>query len=156
VVQVSGCTAVVTGAGSGVGLALARLLVAGGARVIMADRNATAVGAAAADLGVTGVVADVSRPEDNEALAELAGAARIVCLNAGVVSSHAGPVWLTPPDEWVRVLEINLGGVVNGLRAFVLAWWPMGSRIRSSSRPRWPVWLRGRVVERTPRRSTPS
>ena len=116
--QVSGHTAVVTGAGSGIGLALARLLAAGDARVIMADRNATVLGEAA-DLGAIGVVADVSRPEDCEALAELAPAARIVCLNAGVLSSHGGPVWLTPPDEWDRVVAINLGGVINGLRAFV-------------------------------------
>lgn len=43
----------------------------------------------------------------------------MLCLNADVTSPTAGPVWEAPPDEWHRVLDINLGGVVNGLRTFV-------------------------------------
>ena len=54
-----------------------------------------------------------------QALASVAVGARLVCLNAGVVSTHPGAVWEAPHDEWQRVMGVNLGGVVNGLRAFV-------------------------------------
>ncbi|MEO8696969.1 MAG: oxidoreductase, partial [Acidimicrobiales bacterium] len=45
--------------------------------------------------------------------------ARLVCLNADIVSTHPGSVWEAPHSEWQRVIGVNLGGVVNGLRAFV-------------------------------------
>ena len=54
-----------------------------------------------------------------EAFADAAGAVDLVCLNAGVVSSEMGPPWAASPEEWDRVLGVNLLGVVNGLRVFV-------------------------------------
>jgi NAD(P)-dependent dehydrogenase (short-subunit alcohol dehydrogenase family) len=43
----------------------------------------------------------------------------LVCLNAGVSSAQGAPVWETTPEEWQRVMDVNLGGVINGLRSFV-------------------------------------
>lgn len=110
----------VTGAASGIGLALARALAGGGTRLVLADRNGEALESAVAGLAnVTTVVIDVADPDDNARLAAVAGSPDLVCLNAGVVSTQAEPIWQTPPDEWRRVLDVNAGGVVNGLRAFV-------------------------------------
>jgi NADP-dependent 3-hydroxy acid dehydrogenase YdfG len=112
-------TAVVTGAASGIGRALAALLWQRGTRLVLADRACDQLEKLAEEMAATAVCMDVASAGDNERLAEIAGAAQLVCLNAGVTSTHAGPVWETPPEEWRRVLAINLDGVINGLRAFV-------------------------------------
>ena len=117
--DVRGHVAVVTGAASGIGAALAARLAARGARLVLADVAREPLDRVAGRLGATALVTDVSRPEDVERLAEAAAGARLACLNAGVTSTAPGPVWEAPPDEWRRVLGVNLGGVVNGLRAFV-------------------------------------
>jgi NADP-dependent 3-hydroxy acid dehydrogenase YdfG len=54
-------------------------------------------------------------------LAEAASHARLICLNAGVVGASVGAPWEVPAEEWDRVFAVNVGGVVNGLRAFVPA-----------------------------------
>jgi len=112
-------TAVVTGAASGIGQALAEALHARGTRLILADVAADALAATAERLGATAVVADVSDPTDMDGLAARAADARLVCLNAGVVGASLGAPWEVPPDEWDRVFAVNVGGIVNGLRAFV-------------------------------------
>jgi NAD(P)-dependent dehydrogenase (short-subunit alcohol dehydrogenase family) len=117
--DLTGQSAVVTGAASGIGLALARQLGRMGADVTLADINASAVEAAARAVGGTAVTADVACWPDNVALAELVAAPRVLCLNAGVVGRQAEPVWATPPEEWARVMSTNVDGVINGLRAFV-------------------------------------
>jgi NAD(P)-dependent dehydrogenase (short-subunit alcohol dehydrogenase family) len=71
--------------------------------------------------GATGVVADVADPAAMRALAAQAPQARLICLNAGVVGQSLGAPWEVPPDEWDQVFAVNVGGVVNGLRAFVPA-----------------------------------
>ena len=110
-------SAVVTGAASGIGLALARVLAEEGRHVYLADVVDTT--SAAARLGGTPVVADVTDPDQMVRLAAVATDADLVCLNAGVLGATMGPPWEAGPDEWRRVLEVNLLGVVNGLRAFV-------------------------------------
>lgn len=112
-------TAVVTGAANGIGHALATRLASRDASLVLADIDADNLQAVAGQLGAIAVHTDVADPTAMERLAEHAADARLVCLNAGIVSAHAGPVWETSPSEWDRVLAVNLGGVVNGLRAFV-------------------------------------
>jgi NAD(P)-dependent dehydrogenase (short-subunit alcohol dehydrogenase family) len=112
-------TAVVTGAASGIGRALARQLAAEGHRVHLADISSTEE--LAADIGGIPAVVDVSSDEHMIRLAAQASNAETVCLNAGIVGSSLGAPWEVPTDEWVRLFEVNVLGVVNGLRAFVPA-----------------------------------
>ena len=117
-------TAVVTGAASGIGLALTTRLVADGARVVMADVEGGALDAAAASLGgasVLPVVVDVSDAAAIEALAERAGAAfgpvDLVFANAGV--SVPGATWDVTADDWRWILGVNVLGVAHLVRSFV-------------------------------------
>ena len=71
---------------------------------MLADIDGPALSATASEVGATAVVTDVASPDDNGALADVAGPTRLLCLNAGVTGSHLGPVWLTPPDQWARVM----------------------------------------------------
>jgi NAD(P)-dependent dehydrogenase (short-subunit alcohol dehydrogenase family) len=86
--------AIVTGGGSGIGLATARAIVAGGGRVVVADRDGDAAGRAARELGdaAVPVAADVSREADAEALAagtvDRFGGLHVLVNSAGVVSKH--------------------------------------------------------------------
>lgn len=112
-------TAVVTGAASGIGRALAEALHARGVELVLADVDAEGLSATAAPLGAREVRIDVADPDAMHALAERAGPARLICLNAGVVGASLGAPWEVPPEDWNRVFEVNVGGVVNGLRAFV-------------------------------------
>jgi len=122
----TGRTAVITGAGSGLGLALARALANEGAHLVLADINAQDLAAAEDSLKptkaeVTSVVTDVSWEGSVNALAEAArahfGAIHLLFNNAGVAIS--GPVWEHTAADWQWVLGVNLLGVVNGVRAFV-------------------------------------
>ena len=109
--------AVVTGAASGIGRALATALAAEGRTVYAADISPIediAVGSR-----IRAVAVDVSDPAQMERLAETASDARLVCLNAGITGETMGAPWEAPMDEWERVLHVNVLGVVNGLRAFV-------------------------------------
>ena len=112
-------TALVTGAASGIGRALVRQLVTEGVQVTAVDVDQDALGPLADELNVATARLDVTDRRAQEALGERIGAPDLVCLNAGVVSLHTGPVWSTPDDDWDRVLAVNLGGVRNGLAAFV-------------------------------------
>lgn len=110
-------TAVVTGAASGIGRALARQLSSEGYAVHLAD--VAPCDDLAAELGGTSTLVDVADPAQLEELARRASPAEVVCLNAGIVGPNLGAPWEVPPEEWQRVLGVNLAGVVNGLRAFV-------------------------------------
>jgi len=124
--QLRGKTAVVTGAASGIGLALARRFGAEGMRVVLADVEDAALERAAAELAAAGVPqiavrTDVSRAEEVEALAERAsaafGAVHVLCNNAGVFAG--GLAWEVPLADWSWVLGVNLWGVIHGVRSFV-------------------------------------
>ena len=121
-------TAVVTGAASGIGRALAMRLAAAGTRLVLGDVQASALDDVATALGATAVRTDVADPTSMEALAAAAPDARFVCLNAGVVGTALGAPWEVDPQEWDRVFATNVGGVVNGLRAFA-------PRLLASGRP---------------------
>lgn len=118
--------AVVTGAGSGIGRALAEQFVAEGMQVVLADVQRDAlhdVEATLRDRGgrVLAVLTDVARAEQVEALAqrtvETFGAVHVVCNNAGV--GVGGLAWERSVEEWEWVLGVNLWGVIHGIRAFV-------------------------------------
>ena len=116
---VDGMTAVVTGAGSGIGRALARALAGRRANLVLADTNTAALHEVSQALGARAVPTDVAVPGAVEGLAEAANDARLVCLNAGVVGTGLGAPWEVTADDWDRVFAVNVGGIVNGLRAFV-------------------------------------
>ena len=124
--EFDGKTAVVTGAASGIGLAIARRLGAEGMRVVLADVEDDALATAAAELAAAGVESiavrtDVSRAADVEALAERAteafGAVHLLCNNAGVFAG--GNSWEVSLADWEWILGVNLWGVIHGLRSFV-------------------------------------
>lgn len=110
-------SAVVTGAASGIGAALARAAARRGASVVLAD--VASLDLVARATGGLALSIDVSDPAQMLELAERASDARLVCLNAGIVGAQLGAPWEASDEEWRRLLEVNLLGVVNGLRAFV-------------------------------------
>ncbi|MBW0117245.1 SDR family oxidoreductase [Pseudonocardia abyssalis] len=111
--------AVITGAASGIGAALADVLAARGTRLVLADVDLGGLAETAVRTGGTAVPTDVADPAAMDALAEHSVGARLVCLNAGIVGTAVGAPWEVPPEDWDRVFAVNVGGVVNGLRAFV-------------------------------------
>jgi NAD(P)-dependent dehydrogenase (short-subunit alcohol dehydrogenase family) len=124
--EFKGKVAVVTGAASGIGRALADRFAAEGMSVVLADVQGDALQAAESELSEAGatvlaVRTDVSRAEQVDALAqktvERFGAVHIVCNNAGVGSG--GVVWEQPIEDFEWVVNINLWGVIHGVRAFV-------------------------------------
>lgn len=116
--------AIVTGAGSGIGKAVAELFTREGAKVVVSDINEQHGNDAVAAIKKSGgdayfVKADSSKPEDNNALVDAAvkqyGGLHIAVNNAGI----GGPLSMTgeyPIDGWQKVIDINLSGVFYGLR----------------------------------------
>jgi NAD(P)-dependent dehydrogenase (short-subunit alcohol dehydrogenase family) len=121
--------AVITGAGSGIGEALAWRFAAEGMKVVVADVNADAAAKVQAALAAAGHTAmafqvDVSDAARVQALADTAfdtwGQVDLLCNNAGVVpSGRFRPVWEYPLEDWKWSLDVNLMGVVHGIRSFV-------------------------------------
>lgn len=118
--------AVVTGAGSGIGLALADALARQGCRMVLADVQDDALDAARAQVSVHGVdvltvMTDVSKRDQVDALAaasmERFGAVHVVCNNAGVAGG--GDPWIGPIEGWEWTMGVNFWGVVYGVRAFL-------------------------------------
>ena len=121
-----GKTAVVTGAASGIGHALALRFCEEGMNVVLADIEPAALKAAVSELessgySVCGVVTDVAKPEQVSALADAAfdtfGGAHIVCNNAGIFTG--GLLWEESLADYQWSLDVNLWGVIHGVRAFV-------------------------------------
>lgn len=127
--QLASKVAVITGGGSGIGLALARRCAQEGMKVVIAGRSPERLQAAQSALEALGadvlaVPTDVAKLSDVEALLQQTlhhfGAVHLLCNNAGVVSREdvVLPLWEVPLAEWQRTIDINLWGVIHGLRVF--------------------------------------
>lgn len=117
--------AVVTGAGAGIGSGFARRLGALGMTVIVADINMEKAEQVAATIIADGgkaeaVRVDVSVPAELDKLADHViknhGPVKLLINNAGIET--LGYVWEIPADRWEKTLDINIHGVVHGVRAF--------------------------------------
>ena len=124
--RLNGRVAVVTGAASGIGFAIARHLVREGTRVVMTDLDGQAVIDAASAIRdgaaeVEAVQLDVRDPDAVEGAArhvvDRFGALHIAVNNAGIV--NGGNSWELSLEDWHRVLDVNLWGVIHGVRSFV-------------------------------------
>ena len=134
-----GRAAVVTGAASGIGLAVTEAFLASGMRVLMTDRDEErlvehAERLASAGGEVRSRVVDVTDPDAVERAADAAidefGKLHVAMNNAGIVVG--GDSWELPLSEWRRVVEFDLWGVIHGVHAFV-------PRIIASGEPGWVV-----------------
>ena len=123
-----GQVAVVTGAASGIGLAMAERFAAEGLRVVLADVEEPALDKAVAGLRergaeAVGQVTDVSERTSVDALADAAytafGAVHVLCNNAGVGSGAEGRMWEHEANDWKWAFAVNVWGVFHGIQAFV-------------------------------------
>jgi len=122
----AGGVAVITGAGSGIGAGLARRAGALGMTVVVADINQVAAQVVADAIQAAGgkaeaVRVDVSKPEELDRLADHVfathGVVRLLVNNAGIET--VGFTWEIPVVRWEATLDINIHGVIHGVRAFV-------------------------------------
>ncbi len=125
-----GKTAVITGAASGIGRAMAERFAREGMRVVLADVEDAPLQAAAVELRALGggsesdviaVRTDVRKLDEIEALRDRAvdafGKVHVLCNNAGV--GTGGFTWDTTNADWEWVLGVNLWGVIHGVRTFL-------------------------------------
>jgi NAD(P)-dependent dehydrogenase (short-subunit alcohol dehydrogenase family) len=124
--ELAGKTAFVTGGASGIGLALGRAFAQAGMKVMLADIEADALAAAVKSLekvgpSARGVICDVADPSSVERAAkasyEAFGNVHVVCNNAGVAAP--GGIDDISLDNWRWVLDVNLMGVLHGIRSFL-------------------------------------
>jgi NAD(P)-dependent dehydrogenase (short-subunit alcohol dehydrogenase family) len=125
--QFEGKTAIVTGAGSGIGLGLARTFARYGMSVVLCDIRGDRLDAALAevrglDAKAIAVVTDVSdrasvRNAADQALKAF-GALHVVCNNAGV-TIHGKSIADLTPQEWDWITGVNLNGVLYGIQTFL-------------------------------------
>ena len=126
--QLSGRTAVVTGAASGIGRAIVDRLAAEGMQIVLADVEPDALAAATAEVtgrGATaiGIPTDVTDLASVEALLAAAierfGNVHVLCNNAGVGPPAEPQLWLNTPNDWRWTFGVNVFGVANGLHVFL-------------------------------------
>jgi NAD(P)-dependent dehydrogenase (short-subunit alcohol dehydrogenase family) len=124
--ELAGKTAFVTGGASGIGFALGRAFAGAGMKVMLADIETDALAAAVNSLrdlgpGVRGITCDVADPVSVERAAkasyEAFGNVHVVCNNAGVGGGSG--IDSISLDNWRWVLDVNLMGVLHGIRTFL-------------------------------------
>jgi NAD(P)-dependent dehydrogenase (short-subunit alcohol dehydrogenase family) len=128
--RLAGKVAVVTGGASGIGRAMGERFARAGMKVVLADVEQPALDATAAELraeglDVTGVVTDVSDFASVEALRDTTlaahGAVHLLCNNAGVGAGAEGRMWDHTLNDWRWALDVNVWGVIHGIKAIVPA-----------------------------------
>jgi len=128
--EFSGKVAVVTGAAGGIGLAMAEAFAAQGMKVVLADINQQALEAAVQRMRSLGHDAGHCRTDvtSEASVMELAryaearhGAVHLLCNNAGIGGGAADmrPLWDAEAADWKWALDVNVWGVIHGIRAFV-------------------------------------
>ena len=124
--ELAGKTAFVTGAASGIGFALSRTFAEAGMKVMLADIETNALTTAVQNLqdfgpNVRGVTCDVTDPASVERAAkasyEAFGNVHVVCNNAGVGGGSG--IDAISLDTWRWVIDVNLMGVLHGIRTFL-------------------------------------
>ena len=112
---------IVTGAGRGIGLAIAECFAAAHADVVMVDMDQDVVDTEAKRIGATAVVANIAKTEDAERIVsstiERTGRIDVLVNNAGILRD--GVLWKTDDDAWESVLAVHLGGSFRLMRACV-------------------------------------
>ena len=128
--ELKGKVAVITGAASGIGYALAKALSMQGMSMVLADIEDEALTKAEIAIKTIGaqvisVKADVSKFTEVERLSDIAfskfGAVHVLCNNAGVMqgSMRGRFTWERTCGDWNWILGVNLWGVIHGIKAFV-------------------------------------
>jgi NAD(P)-dependent dehydrogenase (short-subunit alcohol dehydrogenase family) len=127
--QLQGRVAVITGAASGIGLAMATRFARAGMKLVLADIETDALQRARAqlqamDAQALALTVDVADAGSVERLADAAyaafGAVHLLCNNAGVAApALLQPTWENSLEDWHWILAVNLMGVVHGVRSFV-------------------------------------
>ena len=133
--DVAGKVAVITGAASGIGRGMAESFAAAGMKLVLSDVEEEALDETTDALrgegaDVHAVVTDVSKAEQVQALADESvkrfGAVHVLCNNAGI-GVPSGPSWEITLDDWKWTIDVNLMGVIHGVRSFVPIMMELGS-----------------------------
>jgi NAD(P)-dependent dehydrogenase (short-subunit alcohol dehydrogenase family) len=117
--HLEGKTAAITGAGSGLGRAMALAFAREGMKIASADVDQKGLDETVALLGEASLFSmrvDVSKEDDVQAFSNRIDKPFLVCNNAGV--SPLGAVWENSVGDWQWILNVNLWGVIHGVRAF--------------------------------------
>ena len=114
-------TAVVTGASSGIGAATARALAGAGFRVVCAARRTDRIEALAAEIGGLAVACDVTSAESVRGLADAVGGELHVLVNNAGGAFGAEPVESADPEDWRRMYDVNVLGVLHVTQALLPA-----------------------------------
>ena len=115
--SLTGKRALITGAGSGIGAAIARTFAAAGAHVFVADRDAVGGQSVADEIGGTFVTVDVTNETDCDAAARIAEPLDILVNNAGI--GHVGTMMQTTGADMDRLYAVNVRGVFNMCKVFL-------------------------------------
>ncbi|WP_136636271.1 SDR family oxidoreductase [Pseudooceanicola onchidii] len=122
--DLSGKVAMITGASRGIGAATARAFAEAGAKVVLLARSGDAIAELAGEIGEAAIAVpcDISRFWEVEAAVNAAvetfGRLDILVGNAGVLKPIT-PLAEADPDEWGQVIDVNIKGVFNGMRAAI-------------------------------------
>lgn len=134
--SLTGKVALVTGGGSGLGEAIGKLLASKGAKVVLSDINLKGAERVASEITASGGIAsaiqqDTAKPEESEKVVKFAvekyGALHYAVNNAGIGGAQA-PAGETDLAEWKKVIDINLNGVLYGMRYQIPAMLKAGAK----------------------------